>query len=42
MFFFIFFGQDDDFEELEDMTITVENSVIVCAHNADDLNHLET
>lgn len=34
-------NNDDDSEEVEDMTIKAEDSVIVCARNADDLSHLE-
>ncbi|KAL7172373.1 hypothetical protein ACSBR2_031962 [Camellia fascicularis] len=32
---------DDDSEEVEDMTITAEDAVIVCARNEDDVSHLE-
>ncbi|XVF61013.1 hypothetical protein PTKIN_Ptkin08bG0093900 [Pterospermum kingtungense] len=32
---------DDDSEEIEDMTITPGDSVIVCARNEDDVSHLE-
>ncbi|XP_059650930.1 uncharacterized WD repeat-containing protein C17D11.16-like isoform X1 [Cornus florida] len=32
---------DDDSEELEDMTIKAEDAVIVCARNEDDVSHLE-
>ncbi|KAL7210729.1 hypothetical protein ACSBR1_032142 [Camellia fascicularis] len=32
---------DDDSEEVEDMAITIEDAVIVCAHNEDDVSHLE-
>ncbi|CAL5353801.1 unnamed protein product [Camellia sinensis] len=32
---------DDDSEEFEDMTITAEDAVIVCARNEDDVSHLE-
>ncbi|KAI5670108.1 hypothetical protein M9H77_10472 [Catharanthus roseus] len=33
--------EDDDSEELEDMTIKPEDAVIVCARNEDDVSHLE-
>ncbi|XP_028074149.1 uncharacterized WD repeat-containing protein C17D11.16-like [Camellia sinensis] len=32
---------DDDSEEVEDMTIIAEDAVIVCACNEDDVSHLE-
>lgn len=33
--------QDDDSEDLDDMTIKPEDAVIVCARNEDDVSHLE-
>ncbi|XVF58778.1 hypothetical protein PTKIN_Ptkin07bG0093900 [Pterospermum kingtungense] len=34
-------GDDDDSEEIEDMMIRPMDAVIVCAHNEDDVGHLE-
>lgn len=36
-----YFYQEDDDEEIEDMTIKPTDAVIVCARNEDEVSHLE-